>query len=130
MKSRVYVWVDGVCFDPDLFNSSLSIELQGTTLSRKKIINGKVESVGRYWKSEVVKVVSDYPEDSLAELLFKLKDELLKIRHLSKIRIVAELVVEYEETDPPRGFFFQKEVIQLLAEIGAHLDIDVVRAVK
>lgn len=131
MKFRTYVWVDGESFDADSFNaSSEDASLQGLVLSRKKLTNGKVESGGRYWKSEVIDVFSEYPEEALSKLLSRLKDELLRIRDLPGIRIVAELVAEYEDTDSMRGFFFTKENIRLLAELGANLDIDVVRKLK
>ncbi len=125
IKYQVYIWVDGNNFDPDRFNKSLDADNQGLVLYRKRVENGEVEKYGQYWKSNDVDVHVDRPEESLENLLRLLRIDLLKIKDIPSIRIVAEFVVIYNTNDSTRGFFFSPTTIQLLDEIGAGLDLDI-----
>jgi len=137
MRIEVYIKIEGGSFDPSFFNTAIKADLAGTIHSRskveKKIINGKeqycVKGKMQYWKSEIIKIDhpdSSHPDKPLTELLSKLKTDLLKFCEAPEICITAEVVVKYKDSDPLRGFFFSKETIQLLADIKAGLEIDVV----
>jgi hypothetical protein len=126
---RIYIWIDGVDFDPDKFQNTLDEALKGTVALRKRIRDGIVENSGKYWKSEVLEVTSGHPEEKLNDLLIRFKSELLSIKNTQSARIVVELVAEYDDPSLVRGFFFSEQTIQLLAEVGAALDIDVVRPI-
>lgn len=130
MKFRIYVWVDGAEFEPESFNDGLGVELKGDVLSRKRVVDGNTEDAGRYWRSKVIEDPSGCPEESLGMLLAAMRPFLQRIRDLPSIRITAELVAECEESDALRGYFFSADVIQILAAVGASLDIDVVRLLK
>lgn len=127
MDFKVYVWIDGDQFDPKGFNDSLGANLKGAARTGSRLVGGRALEGRSYWMSEVVNAHPEAPEESLTKLLTTLKPELARICDLPGIRIVAELVVRYEDTDPLRGFYFSRKLIDILAEVGASVDVDVVR---
>lgn len=126
---RVYIWIDGNGFDPDQFQGKYGASLGGTVHARKKMRDGAVEISEKYWKSEVLEPISAHPEDELNRLMVKLKPALLSVKNIPNVRVVAEIVEEVGDVDSMSGFFFSDMTIQLLAEVGACVDIDLVRRV-
>ncbi|PYQ03488.1 MAG: hypothetical protein DMF83_20985 [Acidobacteria bacterium] len=126
----VYFWIDGQGFDADRFQSGLAQHLMGTVEARKRMRNGAVEPYGRYWKSEVRASISEAPEKELAALLSRYKAEILRARAGDGVRIVAEIVAEYDSIEDARGFHLTSATVQLLAELGVALDIDIVRRLR
>lgn len=123
----VYFWMAGENFDADDFQSRLGENLKGTVESRKRMIDGRVERFGRYWKSEVSKAVSDEPEEELARLIVRYSSEIRNARASHATQIMAEIVVQYDSPEDVHGFHFTAETIRLFAELGVSVDIDVVR---
>jgi hypothetical protein len=80
------------------------------------------------WRTEYENCVGDFPEDELEAYLDShpsLRHELKLYRdHLDSLSGV--IVSYYEEGDDPRGFSISSNLIKLLAEMDASLEIDVV----
>ena len=124
---RLFVLIDGPNFDPDHFQNAIGGSLGGVVRSRKRMRNGVVELADKYWRSGAVEGTSGHPEEQLQKLLERLKPGLMKIGNVPGIRILAELVVQFDDLDSVHGFFFSPETIELLAEVGAGLDVDFVQ---
>ena len=50
----------------------------------------------------------------------------LNLRSRNASRIVVEIVAEYDKVGNYTGFYFSADTIQLISEIGAGIDIDLV----
>lgn len=124
-----YLWVDGTGFDADAFQRDVGAKFGGSVGSRKRMRDGVVESGPKYWTSRMIPIESGDPEDKLVELLTQLKPELIKLRAVPGVRLVVELVQEIKNLQSVRGVFFSTATLQLLAEMGVGLDIDIVRHV-
>jgi hypothetical protein len=122
---QVYLWIDGSNFDPDEFHRTVGSKLGGSVVSTKRMRDGSVQPGPKFWRSRVVPVVSQDPENQLHELLVQMKPELTNLKNVSGMRLGAEVVEEVDEMDALRGFFFPRETIELLAEMGLGLDIDI-----
>lgn len=122
---KVYIWIDGSEFDPEEFNASLDTDLRGNVRTRKQLNKNFSDQPTSYWESELIEVSSDYPEDKLTELLKRYRQSLLPVIGTKRIRIVAEIVARYENSEEVRGYFLSTDLIQCLAELRASLDIDV-----
>mgnify|MGYP001277097515 CR=1 FL=1 len=123
----IYIWIDGDQFDADEFQRNLSPGLIGSVQSRKRFTSGVVEHFGKYWESEVKDSIFDHPEEELVNLFVRYKHELLRARAEKASRIVGEIVATYRNLDEARGFYLSHEMIQLLAQLSASIDIDIVR---
>jgi hypothetical protein len=117
----IYFWIDGQAFDADRFQSGLAAHLTGSVETRKRLRNGAVEQHSKYWKSEVRTSVSESPERELAALLSRYKAEILRANAGDGVRIVAEIVAQYDGIDDARGFPFESETVRLLAELGSNV---------
>jgi len=73
-------------------------------------------------------VTSGFPEDALRDLLVAHKHLIPVIdkhrRHLTEIG--AFIIAQHDDGEDPRGHSFSQEIIKLLAEFGASLELDVV----
>lgn len=124
MKSRVYVRVDH--FGAEVKNLYAFMEpwLKGQIFKRRHdgapLANASLE----YWKSDDLHVNEGFPEETLFGLLSQFGKALHANSELRGIDITAVIVMEYINGDQPRGLFFSKEMIELLAEIGAKLEVD------
>ena len=131
MSYYIYIGAGGGNFDPVRFNESLGDELKGTVRirdeykyspERKGVIRtGKIEKV---WRSKIFKGDYDEPITILHNLLLEYKTAVLTIKDIPNIIIYAEFVVTYESWEKFRGFCFEHDTIQLIADIGAGLDMD------
>lgn len=124
---RAYIWIDGETFDPAAFQRFLPKDACGTVEKRKQIVDGVVIQGATYWKSEVVTAAGFLPESSLEVLLRRYAEAMPQARVLNATRVVLEVVIEYSEGQEPQGLFLTEELVQLLARVGAAIDIDVAR---
>jgi hypothetical protein len=124
---RIYLWIDGSNFDPDLFQTTTGAELGGQVVTTKRMREGSVEAGPKYWKSSEIQVDTRDPEDRLFKLLSRIKSDLDEVKKEVGVRLVAEIVEYVDDLDSLQGFFFSSELVQLLAEMGLGLDIDIVR---
>lgn len=125
MDIQVYLWVGGEGFSPQAFQRKLDPSLQGTIEHRKRRReDGDVEQYGEHWKSPVVDV-DDHIEavDRLYELFRQLRPALLAIRSSTTV-VRGEIVSFFHYGSEVHGFYLSPEMIALLSEIGASLDID------
>ena len=119
----LYLYIAGKNFDPDAFNKTLALSLKGNIGSRNNRLKGVVE---KYWKSKETEVpTSDFVGDALFDLLEFYKSALLSLRPIDDMDIGANIVVHNSDIHSQRGYSFSKELINLLSEIGAEVDIDV-----
>ena len=125
----VYLWIDGSDFDPDLFQRTTGAELGGQVVTTKRMRDGAVQAGPKYWKSSEIQVDTRDPEDHLYKLLSRIKSGLGGVKQQVGVRLVAEIVEYVDDLESVQGFFFSPEVVQLLAEMGLGLDIDIVRRV-
>ena len=105
----MYFWIDGERFDPDDFQSGLAADLRGTVESRKRIVDGRAERYGRYWKSEVLTPTASEPEEELARLLSRYRAELVRARAMNGTRVMAEIVSECGSPEDVGGFYFSAD---------------------
>ena len=124
MKScLVYLYIDGKDFDPETFNKSLDSNLKGS-IKIKKI--AEIEFSGKYWVSKEIQVdPNGYSEDCLYDLLKSYKPSLLSLGALKTKRIFAKIITYYSDSTSLSGYSFSKELLGLLVEVGAEVDIDV-----
>lgn len=130
MRIRIYVWIDGDNFDAKQFNDSLNAESRGEIKQRKRVESGHVVAAGTYWMSRVSEAEGNLLDVAVCKLVKSIKENLLPLSKKSGVRIVLEVAAEYDDAEPLRGYFLSRESIELLSEIGAGLDIDVVRSLQ
>jgi len=119
----LYLYVAGENFDSDAFSKSLGPSLKGSIGSRTNRLKGVVE---KYWKSKETEIAdSEFVGDALFDLLETYKSSLLSLRPLDDKDIGANIVVHNSDLYSQRGYSFSKELLGLLVEVGAEVDIDV-----
>jgi hypothetical protein len=59
-------------------------------------------------------------------LLSRLVPLVKELPERANLRVFAHVVLEFEHGEEPPGLYFSREVIELLSEIGAELDVDAV----
>lgn len=124
MRFETYLRVEGVAFEPAVFDSSLPAGLRGRVVERKHVRSSPDRPMRLYWESRRV-VASASPEDGLAALLAELHDALRARRALDPtIKISAQVVMRYSHESEPIGYYFSREIVGQLAELGGDLDID------
>ena len=115
-RIQIYITIYGDKHALDNFNNSLCDELKGSvTISRK--------GVG-IWYSREAKETSVNPEEWLYELLIMYKEKLLKAKDTIGNDIKVTFVVEYRDWHSLCGFWFAPNTINIMADIGAGLDLD------
>lgn len=114
----VYLKVLGEAFDFDRFNSELNTDLKG-------IVKETKNTKEKYWESNRIEVLKGYPEDHLYDLLKLYAGQLTSIN--CEKRVFAEIVMYCSDLDSLRGVYLPTELIKLLSELGAEVDIDIVR---
>jgi len=129
MKFNIYVRVEGSFFDPEKFNARLPIDLRGEVYERKHMRQRDGCHEMRYWRSRVVEVESE-PERALTETLNAHK-LFLTADFLGGIaKVSAQMVFLQSEGDDARGVFICSDLVRLLAELNADLDVDVVHDLR
>ena len=126
---RTYLWLDGEGFDPVAFQSAAG----GTVEKRYRMNQGVKEVAGTYWKSPDRRDLTVHSLDSeLRELLLHFRPIIIgTIPPAPSIRVCAEVVQEYDNHGVDvSGAFFSHATLQLLAELRADLDIDIVPRVR
>lgn len=130
MPSYIYVYIDGELFDSEAFLKKLDSSCKGSISSQKQIKNGVVQVLRKYWQSESYEVDQGNLDNGLCTLISRYKESALIAEGYGGTRIIVSVVIEYKSQDNIRGFFLAKETLQLLSELGASLDIDVIRKNK
>jgi len=120
------MFIDGDEFDPYEFQKNAPAGFSGEVKQRKYNSRSPSAPPTPFWKSADVITKSNRPEIDLLEVLRNFRPIILSLKNRNGLRIMATLVIEYEEGDEPRGLFFDCETIGLLNEINAQLDIDAV----
>ena len=127
MQFRAYIYIAGEGFDPDEFNRNLPSDMKGTVHTTKKVGAGRKPAVGfKYWMSAMIDVRSEHPEETLYRILFPIKEYLKEIQNISNIMIKATVVGNFKNANAVQGLFLPNDLIQLLAEVGAGVDFDLV----
>lgn len=83
--------------------------------------------VGWHWHSSYNKCASLFPEDELENFL---SENRLLVKKIKKHRglvdkLIATIVYEWKINEKPQGYSISPRLIQLLAEINASLEIDI-----
>ena len=80
------------------------------------------------WRTKYIPVISGFPEDALQDLLVSHKHVLPVIeKYRSQLEgTSAVIIAQYDEGDGHRGYSFSEDILRLLAEFGASLEIDAV----
>ena len=130
MRYQVCVSIDGENFDPQQFQSATQPHIRGEVVQRKFNRKSPGSAPTPFWKISEVVADSGRPEIELLALLRKVKPFLSRIENRQEVQVTAELVIEYDIGEEPRGFFFDVSALHLLSEIGAQLDVDAVPLVK
>lgn len=129
-KFDIYIWIDGINFDPDRFQAGIAANLGGEVRSRKRVEGQRIAEAGKYWRSEVLSPAEDCVEEELLKLILKFKAEIQRAKSLGADRVFAEIVGYMKDVDHLRGFYISKELSRLLSELDMDLDIDIVRMLK
>ena len=126
-----YIEIGGGSFDPSVFNESLSDELKGSIKIKEEFkyneTRGGVVKTGqmcKLWKSKEFEGDFEDPIKILHDLLSRYKSSIMPVKNIPDIVIYAEFVVNYNNWESFRGFCFERETMQLIADIGAGLDMD------
>lgn len=125
MKLRTYISLQGEGFNPHEFQSQGG-EAVGGQIRRRKQVTASHGSDAEYWVSAIVFSQSESIGDDLKSVLAQVTPLLKAVPQSAALRAYAHVVVEFEPGDEPPGLFFSGEVIRLLNEAGAELDIDAV----
>jgi hypothetical protein len=73
---------------------------------------------------------TEKPDDGIKAILRKYRPIFPAIsKHAADADIYLEIVARYSGNDEPRGMCFSAETIQLICELGAAVDIDIVPSV-
>lgn len=126
----VSVIIDGSNFDPDLFQRTIGAKLGGRVVTTKRYREGSGQAGPKFWTSSEIQVDTRDPEDHLYKLLRRIKSDLRGVKKLGATRLIAEIVEYVDDLESVQGFFFSSEVVQLLAEMGLGLDIDILQRVS
>lgn len=126
MRIRVYISLQGKSFNPLDFHKMASRSLSGHVRQRKHSGKPLADVPLEYWSTSEIEVTTSDPEPQLADLLSRLLPLLSASPRVEEIEILAHVVIEFDQGEQPRGFFFSRETIGLLNSVGAHLDIDAV----
>ena len=126
----IYLIIDGSNFDPDLFQRTTGAKLGGQVVTTKQMRDGSVKAGPKLWKSPEIQVDTRDPEDHLYKLLSRIKSDFRGVKKLGATRLIAEIVEYVDDLESVQGFFFSSEVVQLLAEMGLGLDIDILQRVS
>jgi hypothetical protein len=81
------------------------------------------------WCADFQECLTQFPEDEIAELLDKDLLATLKVMRGCIDELMVVLVCEHgtEPDDRPRGYSVSLDLIRMLADVGASLEIDIVR---
>lgn len=126
MKFKIYISVEGPEFDPGVLNSLLASPLRGNVKERKNLSETS-RNQRIYWESKELVITSGFPEDALRDLLSSYDSVFLQVlTENDGIKISAQIVEERGEDESPRGFFVSSSLIEMLARLGADLDLDII----
>jgi hypothetical protein len=80
------------------------------------------------WETARTPIDIDNPDEGLKALLYFHRPIFPVIRKYCgpETDVYLELVAQYEENEEPQGLYLSSETVQLLSEMGAALDLDVV----
>jgi hypothetical protein len=79
------------------------------------------------WGIEPTKLDTDKPDDGIKAILRRYRPIFPAIsKHAADVDIYVEIVARYSENEEPRGMCLSAETVQLIGELGAAVDIDVV----
>jgi hypothetical protein len=79
------------------------------------------------WGTEPTKLDTDKPDDGIKAILRRYRPIFPAIsKHAADVDIYLEIVARYSENDEPRGMCLSAETVQLIGELGAAVDFDVV----
>jgi len=126
MQFEFNVHIDGEGFDPQQFNESIDPAARGVV---RTIRPGNAETATQpvtYWQSKTVSVVSGSRNEPVREILNFLRPKLQELKKLPDVRILASVGGYFDDAESLSGFFFPAEIIELLATVGADLDVDIV----
>jgi hypothetical protein len=119
----LYLYIAGESFDSDSFNKGLDPSLKGNIGSSNNVEKGITE---RYWESKEIDVVTEeFVEGILYDLLTSYKPAFLSLRSFDHSVISVNVVVHNNDINSPRGYHFSNELLSLLVEVGAEVDIDI-----
>lgn len=122
MLTRTYISIQGPSFDPSTFE-----KVAGGRARRRKHSGAPLTDVSLdYWASSEKSGKFAEVEANLLGILSELVPHGAGLRKMEGIQVIAHVVVEFEPGDEPVGMHFSRDVMALLGEIGAALDIDAV----
>lgn len=126
MRIRTYVSVQGKAFNAQEFHKTANKSLSGHVGRRKHTGKPLADVPLEYWSTSEVVVTTSDPEPELAALLGRFVPLLSALPGSKEIEVFAHVVIEFDQGEEPRGFYFSRKTIGLLNAVGAHLDIDAV----
>lgn len=129
MRLRTYISLQGEGFNPREFQAQGGEAVGGQVRRRKQVI-ASPDDDAEYWVSAVVFGQPESIGDELKGVLAGVTPLLSAIPRREALKAYAHVVVEFEAGDEPPGMFFSGEVIRLLHEAGAELDIDAVPRIR
>jgi hypothetical protein len=79
------------------------------------------------WGTEPTRLDTDKPDDGINAMLRRYRPIFPAIsKHDADVDIYVEIVARYSKNEEPRGMFLSAETVQLIGELGAAVDIDIV----
>lgn len=127
MKYRSYIRVEGSEAELKELDELVRKKVPGAVLQRRRTGHPLANAPLFYWKSHEIKPDAEHMDAAIFGLVQSFAESIRATRFDSDgADITAVIVCEYSERDEPVGFFFEKTLIQLLASIGAKMDIDAV----
>lgn len=130
MRAKVQVCAIGNEEGISLIHTRLN--LMGTTSFLKPTILTPENAGVLQWCSDFQQCQTEFPEDEISELLnTEMLSTLKDMRcYIDELMVVLVCEHESEPEDRPRGYTVSLNLIQLLAEVGASLEIDIVRDLR
>ena len=131
MNIDIYFWIES---DDDFYEKVLEIDPSkkfGTIENRKKMIDGKMQLHGKYWKSnKLFAQQSETLELLINDLLTQSHGVIILAQESAISRIFLQIVSRSKTVEELSGFYFSSETLQRLAKLKIAIDIDQVRELK
>lgn len=132
MRSKFYLYASGK--ESDVRALYEHLKLSGSEIKPLKFkppLAKPDQGVQWMWRSQYQECSTDFPEDELATFL---NDNPDLLQHLSAHRealheLAAMIVCQLDEAEQPRGYSVSSDLMRLLADADASLEIDVARLV-
>jgi hypothetical protein len=132
MRFTIYLGVTGDEQTIASFHSELQLPGSETRALTPKDRPQSGQGIRWAWRTRYIPVTSGFPEDALRDLLLAHKHVLPVIGkhrpHLTEIG--AFIIAQHDDGEEPRGYSFSQDMIKLLAEFGASLELDAVKLME